>query len=192
MDTRQLLLDKAKWIYGWMLLEELSFLAEISSNLPENSIVFEIGSFCGKSARAIADNSPNNCKIYCIDPWDFQIPLYDIYGNVTEIMLIDKGTYQQFRSNLKDHIESYKVIPIEMKWEDFHSRQKADFVFIDGNHTYEAVKHDILKAMMYIKSNGIIAGHDYTNFEGVHRAVNECFDPREIQVRETIWFVRKF
>ncbi len=45
--------------------------------------------------------------------------------------------------------------------------------------------------MAYIKSNGIIAGHDYTNFEGVHTAVNECFQKTEIQTRESIWFIQK-
>lgn len=190
MITRQLLLDKAKWIYGWMSLEELSFLAEIANGLKDNSIIYEIGSFCGKSARVLADNSSESCKIYCIDPWDFKIPLFDMNGKMTEIMIIDKMTFMQFCQNLNDHIETNKVIPISMKWEDYQPGEYADFIFIDGNHTYEAVKHDILKAMKYIKPNGIIAGHDY-NFEGVQKAINECLQKTWIQVRDTIWWTRK-
>lgn len=188
---RQLLLDRAKWTMGWMLTEELSFLAEIAQGLKSNSIVFEIGSFCGKSARVIADNAPEGCKIYCIDPWDFQIPLYDQSGNLTEVMIVDGATYHQFCLNLSDHIQSGKVIPVRMKWSGFSSDIKADFIFIDGDHTYEAANHDIRKAKDYIRADGIIAGHDYQNFEGVLKAVNEHFQKDAFGVKESIWWTRK-
>jgi predicted O-methyltransferase YrrM len=183
MTTRQLLL-RSKWIAGWMSWEELSFLAETASDLKDNSIIYEIGSFCGRSAKAIADNAPENCKIYCIDPWDFVIPAHN------EIIVIDESAFEQFCINLNDHIKSKKVIPIVSKWEDFTPPAKADFIFIDGNHTYDAVRHDISKALMYIKSDGIIAGHDYTSFDGVYRSVNEFFS--DIHVKDTIWWTKKF
>lgn len=182
----QLLLDKSRWIMGWMSIEELSFLSEVSSELKDSSIVYEIGSFCGKSSRAIADNSPSGCKVYCIDPWDFEIPSYDSNGGLFEVIKIDNSTYEQFCLNLHDHIESNKVIPIKKRWEDFNPDEKADFIFIDGNHTYEAVRHDILKALQYINTGGIIAGHDYPNFDGVRMAVNEFF-PNTFKVTGTIW-----
>jgi predicted O-methyltransferase YrrM len=81
---------------------------------------------------------------------------------------------------------------MRVKWEDFNPSEKADFIFIDGNHTYEAVKHDIQKAIECIKPDGIIAGHDYQNFEGVYKAVNECFQKTNIHVKETIWWTQKF
>ncbi len=191
MPTRQLLLDKAQWISGWMSMKELSFLAEISNELKNNSIIYEIGSYCGRSTRSIADNSLDSCKIYCVDPWDFRIPTYDANGNIAEMMIIDTITYQQFCLNLGDHIKSSKVISVRMKWEDFILTKEADFIFIDGNHTYEAVKHDILKAIKYAKSGGIIAGHDYKIFDGVDMAVDECFQKSKFWVRETIWWTKK-
>lgn len=169
-----------------MSVEELSFLAEVSSNLKDDSIVYEIGSLCGRSSRAIADNSPEKCTIYCIDPWDFIIPAWN------ELIVIDQATFMQFCVNLHDHMTSFKVIPIRMKWEDFTPSVKADFIFIDGNHTYDAVRHDVMKALKYIKDDGIIAGHDYTNFDGVHRVVNELFSKSDIHVKDTIWWTKKF
>lgn len=186
MITKQLFLDKAQWIMGWMSMEELSLLAEISNELKDNSIIYEIGSFCGRSARVLADNAPNDCKIYCIDPWEFKIPTVD-----GKSILIDKTTYNHFCFNLNDHITSTKIIPIISKWEDYTPLEKADFIFIDGNHTYEATKCDILKALTYINHDGIIAGHDYDTFESVNRAVNEFF-LGNIRVKDTIWYTKKF
>jgi cephalosporin hydroxylase len=37
---------------------------------------------------------------------------------------------------------------------------KIDFLFIDGDHTYEGVKQDFLKYSKYVRSGGLIAFHD--------------------------------
>jgi hypothetical protein len=59
---------------------------------------------------------------------------------------------------------------------DFFVRQdiKIDFLFIDGDHTYEGVKKDLNVSWEKIKDMGYITGHDYTPiFQGVIDAVNE-------------------
>ena len=49
-----------------------------------------------------------------------------------------------------------------------------DFVYIDGLHTYDAVKADIDGWYDKVKTGGIIAGHDYsTEWIGVKNAVDE-------------------
>jgi predicted O-methyltransferase YrrM len=165
---------------------ELSFLAELANNLPENSIVIEIGTLCGRSTRAMADNAPNDCIIHCVDPWDYKIPLED--GGYIQV---DKYTYAQFCMNLYDHIYANKVIPHISRWQDFNLPIKADLIFIDGDHTYDAVKCDIAKALDYIKPGGIITGHDY-QFPTVRQAVDETFPGNKISTKETIWLTRKF
>jgi predicted O-methyltransferase YrrM len=187
MITGQLFLDKAKWIMGWMSVEELSFLAETARELKSGSVVYEIGSFCGRSSRAIADNAPDDCKIYCIDPWNFKIPTL-----TGETIIVDETTLEQFRVNLWDHILTGKVTPLIMRWENFTSTEKADFIFLDGNHSYGAIEHDISKALEYIKPDGIIAGHDYQNFPDVYKAVNEFFRSSDIRTKGSIWWTRKF
>ena len=52
-----------------------------------------------------------------------------------------------------------------------------DFLYIDGNHRYEAVKSDLINYYPRVKKGGIISGHDY-EFEGtpdVKKAVDEFF-----------------
>lgn len=55
-----------------------------------------------------------------------------------------------------------------------------DFVFIDADHSYEAVSADIAVWRRRIRPGGWMTGHDYDRekFPGVIRAVDECFSPR--------------
>lgn len=180
----QLLLDEAAKLPGWMSLGELSFLAEFSKGLVDDSIIYEVGSFYGRSSRVIADNSPKKSKVYCIDPWNTMIPAID--GSV----VVDEVIYQKFCSNLHDHIQSGKLIPIKMRWEDFTPDKKANFIFIDGDHSYDSAKHDISKALEYADpNNSIIVGHDY-DWDDVHKAVNESFGAINVHMNETIWWTR--
>jgi predicted O-methyltransferase YrrM len=52
-----------------------------------------------------------------------------------------------------------------------------DFIYIDGCHTYEAVKKDLQNYYPKIKHGGIISGHDYggPTTPGTTKAVNEFF-----------------
>jgi hypothetical protein len=55
------------------------------------------------------------------------------------------------------------------------------FVFIDADHTYDAVSKDIRAWLPKVKQDGksLIAGHDYRgHFRGVTKAVDEFFGNR--------------
>jgi hypothetical protein len=57
------------------------------------------------------------------------------------------------------------------------------------DHSYEAVKQDILHWLPKVKNNGFLAGHDY-DWPGVKRAVDELFESN-ILIEGTSWIVRK-
>jgi len=174
--AEELKLEKAYSILGWMSVGELKLLATIAQKCKS---IIEIGSYCGKSTRALCDNAPANCKIYTVDPWDY-------YFNAS--MRVDNNSFNQFYINLYDHIKSGKLLINRLKWEDYEPKELVDFIFIDGDHTYESVRHDIDKALLHVKQNGIIAGHDYNvpAFPGVKQAVDETFE--SVDLLETIWY----
>jgi predicted O-methyltransferase YrrM len=53
-----------------------------------------------------------------------------------------------------------------------------DWVYIDGDHSYEAVKTDLENFSRVVKPGGVIAGDDYGLdgwwAKGIDRAVDEC------------------
>jgi hypothetical protein len=176
----QMNLTKAKSIIGWMSEPELEILAQFAE---QSKLIFEIGSYFGRSTRVLADNTSG--QVHAIDSWEHTNyngdgnPAYD--SNII--------TYNVFRCNLDDHIRSGKVIVNPVNWEDFYSPFLVpDFIFIDGDHRYEHVKEDILKALDYMQKSGTISGHDY-NWPGVNKAVNEVF--KDVNVKESIWWTLK-
>lgn len=177
---KTLRLDRATKINGWMTPEELTFLAEAAQN---SNIAFEIGCFQGRSTRAIADNLPEKGKLFAIDPWNFTIK---------DVIRSDSVTYNQFFCNLHDHISSGKCIMCPTTWELYDPKdERPDFIFIDGNHEYPAVRHDIDKALKYLKLGGILAGHDYADpWDGVIKAVDETFSQSQIKTAGSIWWLK--
>jgi len=72
-----------------------------------------------------------------------------------------------------------------------------DFVFIDGDHSYEGAHGDISAWAAKVKPGGWLCGHDYKNaempFPGVDRAVDEWIAEtgRHLESDENYtWFVR--
>ena len=63
--------------------------------------------------------------------------------------------------------------------------ERLDFVYIDGEHTYEAVRADLEAWWDRIGDHGIMAGHDWTDqpvHAGVKRAVTEFAEARGLTV----------
>lgn len=57
-----------------------------------------------------------------------------------------------------------------------------DLVFLDGDHTYEAVKADINAWLPKIKPGGLLAGDDYQpSWPGVIKAVDELLPRRSVK-----------
>jgi hypothetical protein len=76
-----------------------------------------------------------------------------------------------------------------------------DFVFIDADHSYEAVRDDIAAWLPKIRPGGLLCGHDYSKpgersavgWPGVVRAVDEAVSERRWNLErgnEATWFVR--
>ena len=54
-------------------------------------------------------------------------------------------------------------------------RGTIDFIFIDGDHSYEACKADIAAWAPLVKKGGVIAFHDFgSRADGVTRAIFEA------------------
>jgi predicted O-methyltransferase YrrM len=65
-----------------------------------------------------------------------------------------------------------------------------DFVFIDADHRYEAVKADICAWTPKLKPGGLLSGHDI-HYSSVHRAVEKLIPSFEEVGFDHIWFAKK-
>lgn len=78
------------------------------------------------------------------------------------------------------------------------SKHSLDFVFIDANHSYEALKEDLNAWYDKVKPGGLLSGDDYLPnfFPGLVQAVNEFFQSKGLSINQDkeqprIWWVIK-
>ena len=65
--------------------------------------------------------------------------------------------------------------------------ESLDFVYIDGNHSFDWVMQDIIEWSKRVRPGGIVSGHDYYHFgwAGIVEAVDVYIKAHTI----TEWFV---
>lgn len=155
---------RALAIEGWTTPAELAWLAERAGAC---QTIIEVGSFLGRSARALADACAGT--VYCIDLWRGFDGLPDPP---------DDAYYHAFSHNLSDVIADGRVRPIRsdsLAWDD-PTLRGVDMVFLDGHHDEAHVAAEIRKYARLVRPGGVLCGHDYRNREhpGVQRAVDAC------------------
>jgi len=145
-------------------------LLDLIDDLPFNITMLEIGCFKGESTSLFMD-SGKIFKLYAVDVW--RGSKFQRAEKEFDKRLAGKNI-QKFRMNI---IDVFSKLPM------------VDFVYIDGNHSYEHVKTDITYALRKIKKGGIISGHDYsTAYKGkVVKAVDELLGIPDKIYKDTSW-----
>lgn len=178
-----------KNIDGWFDSDEdFELYASAVRDAQENSHFVEIGSFKGKSSALMAVEIINSRKkifFDCIDTWNGSPE----HKHIEEVK--NNQLFNIFLENIKPVKEYIHAIRMDSKHaHKLYNDKSLDFVFLDGDHSYEAVKNDITNWLPKIKDGGVLSGHDYGNGSydfNVKKAVDEIF-PNAI-INKHIWKV---
>ncbi len=168
-------------------LPVLSLEPLLSSLECKEAVMAEIGCYTGESTELFSKSGKFK-EIYSIDPWGTNIDYDEL--SIDNMDIVE----QLFDARIaKLQTPVHKIRRTSTEAVEICKDNFFDFMYIDGNHKYEAVKEDILGWLPKIKSNGIIAGHDYNHaYEGVIQAVNEIFGKDNIQLfPDSSWMVKK-
>lgn len=119
----------------------------------------ELGVREGYFSYYLLKHSPLN-KLYSVDNWKGRwqngrleaLKMLSFFGGRSEVL--EMRTTEAY-----DHFVKKGITP--------------DFVYVDANHKYSAVKEDIEKWYSILRVGGTLAGHDYIDGEGVVPAVDE-------------------
>jgi hypothetical protein len=107
--------------------------------------------------------------LYSIDPWAVN------YTKLKWLNMSQETCHRETVARLRrfgdrSHILRFPSLQAARLFDD-HS---LDFVFVDGDHSYKAIKFDLALWGPKVKQGGIFAGHDYDpKFPGVIKAVTE-------------------
>lgn len=181
--------ESASAIQGWMTAPELEWLSNAAK---DRQVIVEVGSWKGRSTKALAASSPG--VVYVIDHWQGSKDELDS-SHVEAVRNGSDWLYGVFSTNLATEISTGKVVPIRSDSEKAVpileralGGRKADMIFIDCDHSYEAVRRDILAYRPLLTDGGLLCGHDYEEGgPGVIQAVNELV-PGFSRGGGTIWY----
>lgn len=120
--------------------------------------MIEVGIDTGKTTFYLLDNIPN-LTIYAID---------------LEIKKFYNEQVQKKYGNRLVPLQGSSYLIADQIPDNF-----ADIVFIDADHSYDAVKKDIAAYTPKLKANGLLTGHDI-DYPGVNKAVNEVIKDFEV------------
>ena len=159
-------------------------LAQYFANLGFTKGV-EVGLCTGRYAKKLYDNIPG-LQLVGIDAY---LP-YGGHGINRQQSTHDQNLLDA-RALLKDHPDFIMLVGSAHEASKWFADESLDFVFIDGDHSYEAVKQDINDWTPKVRKAGIVSGHDYYNGKynkmGVIQAVDEFVAQNGYNLQTTDW-----
>ncbi len=146
-------------IPGQILPVEGELLYSLARGAKKEGVIVEIGSYLGRSTACLGSGSllGGKATVYAVDPHK------------------EYNSEDQFGENMYRAGLNCIVTPMVM---DSEAAAKiilapVDLIFIDGDHSYEAVKKDFELWYPKMAVGGVMAFHDTQFFEGPRRLVRE-------------------
>lgn len=157
----------------------------------KNLIVAEIGVRIGEHALGMLEVLDIK-ELYLID---HSAPYVDGTFNMTQKM--QNKSYKMMFDNLKQYFSKTTFVtrPSEFAATLFPNKF-FDFIYIDADHKYNAVKSDLKSWYPKVKVGGYFGGHDYGRaiLRGVVMAVDEFLEEHNkliIPLEDSDWLMKK-
>lgn len=161
---------------------ERGYLFQLASDAPAGAQVIEVGSWMGASTCFLAGGLKGpEAKIFAVDNFQGLSTCGEdaAWYNRHFQALGAQSTLEIFRANfaaLGFSSRSEPVVSDSLAAARTLSARRGtiDLMFIDGDHSYEACKADIVAWAPFVKRGGVMAFHDFgSRAEGVTRAIFE-------------------
>lgn len=144
-------------------------LVPVINSLGNDLVGLELGVARAETSYYLLENCPNIRKYYCVDPW---LPYMDWNGMITVQLINDMKMAAM--DNLASFGDKVEIIQENSKYaQEKIPDGSLDFIFIDGDHSYEAAYFDMTTYWPKVKKGGLFAGHD-TGMVTVDNAIAHC------------------
>jgi precorrin-6B methylase 2 len=177
-DNLYSFLDLIDRVPGWQTDMQIAILSCFSARQGENKTFCEIGTWRGRSF--ITFLLANASLIgFSVDTFKGSLEHSEQEKNSDCIRCSLNANLNAFGLTSRVRIAQGLSTEIAKKMD-----VKFDFIFIDGDHSYQGVKDDIESWYPHLKSDGFMLGHDYPasnpDFQELKKAVDEQvrFDDR--------------
>jgi len=173
-------------IPGWFDFAEI--YEHITARARDGAVFVEVGAYLGRSTVYLAScikKSGKKIRLYAVDLWDGWV--YDDCRPHTP-QPETEDVFRAFIENVRRAGVEEVIYPLKMPSEqaaDLFEDGMLDFVFLDADHAYEAVRRDLEAWFPKVKRRGVLGGHDYLHaaFPAVRRAADEFFREQELPLQ---------
>jgi ASC-1-like (ASCH) protein len=165
-------------------------LIEPINSLKGKLVGVEVGVCLAHTTEAYAKGIKNLKKLYAVDNYPTFVDWDGSDWNKDRQDLMKKAAQEKMLA-YKDKVEIHHVSSEEFvkTIED----ESLDFVFIDGDHSFEAALKDFQNYYPKVKKGGIFGGHDI-QLDSVRNALSYFLKERSnevIGVSNSAWYLRK-
>lgn len=163
----------------------IEFVKQREGNKPLRGA--EIGVYKGVNARNIV-NTLNMKKLFLVDPYTPYSEIQEGFELEDLIKAKDEalcacGVYPSCEFIFKPSVEASKEVMDD----------SLDFVYVDGNHNYQAVIDDLNAWYQKVRVNGVLGGHNFhAPYFGVCKAVLEFTEKNRLELQGKFgdwWFI---
>lgn len=154
---------------------EIIVLSRLVQTLKPTALL-EIGTFDGRTTLNLAANCSPSSQVYTLD-----LPR-DLLSSTTLPLVTGDAVYIEKEvpgARFRGTEYASRIVQLMGDSASFDFSKlgtQMDFIFIDGSHAYEYVLRDSETARGLLREGrGLIVWHDYTEWLGVNKALNELF-----------------
>ena len=165
-------------------------LIEPINSLKGELVGVEVGVCLAHTTEAYAKGIKNLKKLYAVDNYPTFVDWDGSDWNKDRQDLMKKAAQDKMLA-YKDKVEIHHV-PSEEFVKTIED-ESLDFVFIDGDHSFEAALKDFQNYYPKVKTGGIFGGHDI-QLDSVRNALSYFLKERSnevIGVSNSAWYLRK-
>jgi len=179
----EIMIADAERIPGWMTRGQLEWLHSTASGMPTGSVWVEVGSWAGRSLKAVSDALPRGCTLYSVDMFEGCLgrTVQDHIQAKKMLLNLISAITEEGRINI--HFLDMSSVDAARMLED----ATCDVVFIDAKHDTPSVKSDIDAWLPKMKTGGLLCGHD-GEYPSVIEAVRAKLGEHEMD--RCIWMKR--
>lgn len=166
---------------------ELLGFKELLADCRPCRLAVEIGCYAGQTMQLMHESAKFE-RIIAIDPYIDGYDPEDIHASVYPM----RDVRMRFYSRIIRHDNVLHLNLTSSEAFALFDDSSIDFLYIDGDHRYDAVKADIANFLPKMRSLSIIAGHDYwpcppDHLQGVKKAVDELLGGPDLIYQDSSW-----
>lgn len=164
-------------------------LVEHIQKLSGDLVGVEIGVCNGVTSELYAQQIPNIKKLYAVDNY----PSFVDWDGTRVTEERQAETKRRCGERLSKYPNIEFIFKSSIEFGETLENESIDFVFIDGDHSYESTLNDIQLYWEKTKSGGVFAGHDI-NLNTVTQATNDFFKEKDYEIQKAennVWYVIK-